>query len=160
VEGFDGDDQRSRKRRLLSAVVKVCDIMALVTEVHSVREQNASYLFCDCVWFAQVAEEEKPTEIEKELEKTEDIQPDKDDADEETDIADRRPTLQRNYNADDPNPLPSMDMQQRGHTGSSIHTSISGGPRSGGPRRFPKERGFLVRVSNPPSQYVCSFVRN
>lgn len=128
---------------------------------------------CNYVWFSQVAEEEKPAEVEKETEKTEDVQPDKDDADEETDVADRRPTLQRNYNADDSNPLPSTDTQRRGRTDSSMRTPASGGPRSagpgaqggpggpggpggaGGPRRFPKERGFLVRVSNPPGQHVC-----
>lgn len=129
--------------------------------------RNTEGIFCDRVWFAQVAEEEKPPEIEKEKEKTEDVQPDKDDADEETDVADRRPTLQRNYNADDSNPLPSTDSQRRGRTDSSMRTPSSGGPRSagpggqggpggpGGPRRFPKERGFLVRVSNPPGQHVC-----
>lgn len=129
-------------------------------------------ILCDCVWFAQVAEEEKPAEVEKEKERAEDVQPDKDDADEETDVADRRPTLQRNYNADDSNPLPSTDSQRRGHMDSSIRTPSGGGPRSGGfggpggpvgpggpggPRRFPKERGFLVRVSNPPGQHVCAF---
>ena len=35
VEGFDGEDQRPRKRRLLSAVVKVRDVLTLVTEVSS-----------------------------------------------------------------------------------------------------------------------------
>lgn len=35
MEGFGGEDQRPRKRRLLSAVVKVCHLPNLCTEVFS-----------------------------------------------------------------------------------------------------------------------------
>ncbi|XP_024401629.1 uncharacterized protein [Physcomitrium patens] len=120
-DGFDGYEQRPGKRRLLSAVVKV-------------------------------VQEEKLPETDNEIEENKKTQPDKDDADEETDLADRRPTLQRNYNADHSNPLPAVDSQRRGNSDSNTRTSTTGGHRSGGPggpRRFPKERGFLVRVSNP-----------
>lgn len=34
MEGFDGEDQRPRKKRLLSAVVKVRHILNLSTAVH------------------------------------------------------------------------------------------------------------------------------
>ncbi|XP_024393795.1 uncharacterized protein [Physcomitrium patens] len=129
VEGFGGEDQRPRKRRLLSAVVKV-------------------------------TEEVESTENEKEKEGNEEVHPDKDDADEENDVADRRPTLQRNYNADDSNSLPSTDSQRRGRSDSNTRTPSAGGHRSGGPggpggpRRLPRERGFLVRVSNPVGQHI------
>lgn len=114
----------------------------------------------DCVWFAQVTEEVESTENEKEKEGNEEVHPDKDDADEENDVADRRPTLQRNYNADDSNSLPSTDSQRRGRSDSNTRTPSAGGHRSGGPggpggpRRLPRERGFLVRVSNPVGQHV------
>jgi pinin len=124
-EAFEVEDQPPRKRRLLSAVVKV-------------------------------SEEEKPSEPEKEKEGVEEVQPDKDDVDEETDVADRRPTLQRNYNADDSRPLTSGDSQRRGNNDQNARTANNGGPHTGGPgglpKRFPRERGFLVRVSNPPGQ--------
>lgn len=114
---------------------------------------------CSHDFFTQVSEEEKPSEPEKEKEGVEEIQPDKDDVDEETDLADRRPTLQRNYNADDSRPLTSGDSQRRGNNDQNARIANNGGPHTAGPgglpKRFPRERGFLVRVSNPPGQQVC-----
>ncbi|CAK9233851.1 unnamed protein product [Sphagnum troendelagicum] len=76
-EVFNAEDQPPRKRRLLSAVVKVED------------------------------EQDTVAEKEKEKEGFDEEEPEKEDADEETDVADRRPTLQRNYNTDDSHPLAS-----------------------------------------------------
>ncbi|CAK9877048.1 unnamed protein product [Sphagnum jensenii] len=76
-EDFNVEDQPPKKRRLLSAVVKVED------------------------------EEDTVAEKEKEKEGLDEEQPEKEDADDENDVADRRPTLQRNYNADDSHPLSS-----------------------------------------------------
>ncbi|CAK9227072.1 unnamed protein product [Sphagnum troendelagicum] len=76
-EDFNIEDQPPKKRRLLSAVVKVED------------------------------EEDTVAEKEKEKEGLDEEQTEKEDADDENDVADRRPTLQRNYNADDSHPLSS-----------------------------------------------------
>ncbi|CAM6026986.1 unnamed protein product [Sphagnum balticum] len=76
-EDFNIEDQPPKKRRLLSAVVKVED------------------------------EEDTVAEKEKEKEGLDEEQPEKEDADDENDVADRRPTLQRNYNTDDSHPLSS-----------------------------------------------------
>ncbi|KAH8962782.1 hypothetical protein BDL97_05G118400 [Sphagnum fallax] len=123
-EDFNIEDQPPKKRRLLSAVVKVED------------------------------EEDTVAEKEKEKEGLDEEQTEKEDADDENDVADRRPTLQRNYNADDSHPLSSVDPQVRMKDGPlSDVNKARPYPHIERPQEFRhRDRGFLVRVSTPASQ--------
>jgi hypothetical protein len=128
-EDFNIEDQPPKKRRLLSAVVKVED------------------------------EEDTVAEKEKEKEGLDEEQPEKEDADDENDVADRRPTLQRNYNADDSHPLSSVDPQVQMKDGPlSDVNKARPYPHIERPQEFcHRDRGFLVRVSTPASQQVHVF---
>jgi hypothetical protein len=112
------------------------------------------------VGFRQVEDEEDTVaEKEKEKEGLDEEQPEKEDADDENDVADRRPTLQRNYNTDDSHLLSSVDPQVRMKDGPlSDVNKARPYPHIEHPREFcHRDRGFLVRVSTPASQQVCVF---
>jgi len=101
-------------------------------------------------------EDEQDIIAKKEKEGFDEEEPEKEDADEENDVADRRSTFQRNYNTDDSHPLASVDDQARMKDGplSDAKNKVRPYPHNDRPWEIHhRDRGFLVHVSTLASQH-------